>query len=240
MFFVSLWKKFRSNIMNKLLLLEDDSILSNEISTFLKSKGFDCDCVYDGDLFFRQLGQGPYAMYLLDVNVPKINGLDVCRKIRERDTSTPILILTAYGEVQDKFDAFQRGADDYLVKPFHLDELYIRIMAMLRRSSQPHEQRDTLSVEDLEIDLSEMKVKRANQPIDLTPKEYQLLLLLVKAKGRTLSKQAIAEQIWDVHFETNLKTIEVYINFLRKKIDKEHPKKLIHTRPGFGYYLSAE
>lgn len=226
--------------MTKLLLLEDDAILSKEISTFLQSKEIECDCVFDGDLFFRQLNKGAYAMYLLDVNVPKMNGLDVCKKIRENDSSTPILILTAYGEIQDKFDAFELGADDYLVKPFHLEELYIRIMAMLRRSNQPQERKDTLSVEDLEIDITEMKVKRANHTIDLTPKEYQLLLLLVKAKGRTLSKQTIAEQIWDVHFETNLKTIEVYINFLRKKIDKDYPKKLIHTRPGFGYYLSAE
>lgn len=226
--------------MSKLLLLEDDVILSNEISAFLKSKDFECDCVFDGDLFFRQLNQGSYEMYLLDINVPKMNGLDVCRKIRESDTSTPILILTAYGEIQDKYDAFERGADDFLVKPFHLDELYIRILAMLRRSVQPQERKDFLRVEDLEIDLTEMKVKRANQSIDLTPKEYHLLVLLVKAKGRTLSKQAIAEQIWDVHFETNLKTIEVYINFLRKKIDKDQPIKLIHTRPGYGYFLSVD
>ncbi len=149
-------------------------------------------------------------------------------------------MLTAYGEIQDKFDAFQHGADDYLVKPFHLDELYIRIMALLRRSTQPQEKKDMLQVADLEIDLGEMKVKRAGQPIELTPKEYQLLLFLVKAKGRTVSKQLIAEEVWDIHFETSLNTIEVYINFLRKKIDKDHEKKLIHTRPGYGYYLNFE
>lgn len=207
-------------LMNKLLLLEDDAILSNEISTFLKSKDFECDCVFDGDLFFRQLQQGPYAMYLLDVNVPKMNGLDVCKKIRESDASTPILILTAYGEIQDKFDAFERGADDYLVKPFHLDELYIRIMAMLRRSNQPQERKDTISVDDLEIDLTEMKVKRADQSIELTPKEYQLLVLLVKAKGRTLSKQTIAEQIWDVHFETNLRQLRCISISSEKRLTK--------------------
>ncbi|MBU1822253.1 MAG: response regulator transcription factor [Bacteroidetes bacterium] len=226
--------------MNKLLLLEDDIILSREISAFLKSKDFTCECVFDGDLFFRQLNREKYDMHLLDVNVPKMNGLDVCKKIRETDGSTPILILTAYGEIQDKFDAFERGADDYLVKPFHLDELYIRIMAMLRRSARPQERNDLITIQDLEIDLTEMKVKRADQSIELTPKEYQLLVLLAKAKGRTLSKQTIAEQIWDIHFETNLNTIEVYINFLRKKIDKDHPQKLIHTRSGYGYFMSAE
>jgi DNA-binding response OmpR family regulator len=169
-----------------------------------------------------------------------MNGLEVCKKIRSADKSTPILMLTAYGEIQDKFDAFQFGADDYLVKPFHLDELYIRIKAMLRRSTQPQDTSEVISIEDLRINLTEMKIQRGDQPIELTPKEYQLLVLLAKAKGRTLSKQTIAEQIWDIHFDTNLNTIEVYINFLRKKIDKDFAKKLIHTRPGFGYYLSSE
>ncbi|GHB65279.1 response regulator transcription factor [Persicitalea jodogahamensis] len=226
--------------MSRLLLLEDDPILSREVSTFLTSKGFECDCVFDGDLFFRQLGLATYEAYLLDINVPKLNGLDVCKRIRSADSTTPIVMLTAYGEIQDKFDAFQHGADDYLVKPFHLDELYIRIMALLRRSSQPQEKTDLLKVADLELDLTEMKVKRAGRSIELTPKEYQLLLFLVKAKGRTVSKQTIAEAVWDIHFETSLNTIEVYINFLRKKIDKDHDKKLIHTRPGFGYFISGE
>lgn len=226
--------------MPRLLLLEDDPVLSREVSTFLTSKGFVCDCVFDGDVFFRQLGMETYEAYLLDINVPKLNGLEVCKKVREKDSITPILMLTAYGEIQDKFDAFQNGADDYLVKPFHLDELFIRIMALLRRSSQPQEKIDLLTVADLEIDLAEMKVKRAGQPIELTPKEYKLLLFLVRAKGRTVSKQVIAEEVWDIHFETSLNTIEVYINFLRKKIDKDHDKKLIHTRTGYGYFIDFE
>ena len=162
--------------MSRILLLEDDSILSNEISTFLKSKGFTCDCVFDGDVFFRQVKAGPYDLYLLDINVPQMNGLEVCRQIRATDQSTPIMMLTAYGEIQDKFDAFERGADDYLVKPFHLEELYIRILALLRRSTQPQEKRDMITVADLEINLTEMKVKRAGLAIDLTPKEYHCLL----------------------------------------------------------------
>jgi DNA-binding response OmpR family regulator len=226
--------------MHKILLLEDDAILSNEISTFLKTKEFLCDTVFDGNVFFQQLKLQTYSVYLLDINVPGMNGLEVCKKIRSADKSTPILMLTAYGEIQDKFDAFQFGADDYLVKPFHLDELYIRIKAMLRRSTQPQDTSEVISIEDLRINLTEMKIQRGDQPIELTPKEYQLLVLLAKAKGRTLSKQTIAEQIWDIHFDTNLNTIEVYINFLRKKIDKDFAKKLIHTRPGFGYYLSSE
>lgn len=224
----------------KAILLEDDLILSKEVISFLNSMEIECDAVFDGELFFRQQKLNHYDIYLLDINVPKFNGLDVCKKIRETDKNTPILMLTTYRDIQDKMDAFNMGADDYLVKPFHFDELYVRILALLRRSANPQETNDTITIKDLEINTKDLKVKRNGVTIDLTPKEYQLLLILAKANGRTLSKHAIAEQIWDVHFDSNLNTIEVYINFLRKKIDKEHPEKLIHTRPGFGYYLNTE
>ncbi|MBN9284448.1 MAG: response regulator transcription factor [Flavobacterium sp.] len=224
----------------KILLLEDDLVLSKEIHDFLKSKDIECDCVFDGEVFFRQLKTDKYNIYLLDINVPKLNGLDVCTKIRETDKTTPILMISAYGDLTDKVDAFQLGADDYLVKPFHLEELLIRVLALLRRSSTPQNEEELIVIDDLEISPSTMTVKRANTVIELTQKEYQLLLLLARAKGRTLSKQSISEQIWDAHFDTNLNTIEVYINFLRKKIDRNYETKLIHTRPGFGYYLKDE
>ncbi len=224
----------------KALLLEDDIILSKEIISFLKSMNIDCDAVFDGEVFFRQQKLDSYDIFLLDINVPKLNGLDVCKKIRTTDTATPILMLTAYRDIQDKMDAFTIGADDYLVKPFHFDELYIRILALLRRSSAPQEKKDVIIIKDLEINTKELKVKRNGQVIELTPKEYQLLLILAKANGRVLSKQAISEQIWDVHFDSNLNTIEVYINFIRKKIDKDHAEKLILTRSGYGYYINNE
>lgn len=224
----------------KVLVLEDDLVLSNEIVTFLKSMNIECDTVFDGELFFRQINNVTYDLYILDINVPKLNGLDVCKKVRETDKNTPILILTAYREIQDKLDAFTLGADDYLVKPFHFDELYVRLLSLKRRSSAKQEDHQIIKIKDLEIDLDESKVKRSNELIELTPKEFQLLVILTKAKGRTLSKNAIAEQIWDVHFESNLNTIEVYINFLRKKIDKNFEEKLILTRPGFGYYINVE
>jgi DNA-binding response OmpR family regulator len=223
----------------KALLLEDDPILSKEVLSFLKSMKIDCDAVFDGEVFFRQQKSETYDIYLLDINVPKLNGLDVCKQIRETDKATPILMLTAYRDIQDKMDAFTIGADDYLVKPFHFDELYIRILALLRRSTIPQEKKDIIVIKDLEIDTQELKVKRSGVAVELTPKEYQLLLILAKANGRVLSKQAISEQIWDVHFDSNLNTIEVYINFLRKKIDKEHEEKLILTRPGYGYYIKT-
>lgn len=224
----------------KVLVLEDDLILSNEIVTFLKSMNMECDTVFDGELFFRQINNITYDLYILDINVPKLNGLDVCEKVRKTDRNTPILMLTAYREIQDKLDAFTLGADDYLVKPFHFDELYVRLLSLKRRSLIKQEDHQIIRIKDLEIDLDESKVKRNNELIELTPKEFQLLVILAKAKGRTLSKNAIAEQIWDVHFESNLNTIEVYINFLRKKIDKKFEEKLISTRPGFGYYINVE
>jgi DNA-binding response OmpR family regulator len=200
----------------------------------------DCDDVFDGELFFRQQKLATYNIYILDINVPKINGLDVCKTIRETDKATPILMLTAYREIQDKMDAFNTGADDYLVKPFHFDELYIRIMALIRRSSTLQEETNYLRIKDLEIETESMKVTRSGNLIELTPKEYQLLLILAKANGRILSKLKIAEQIWDIHFESSMNTIEVYINFLRKKIDKDYDEKLILTRPGYGYYLNVD
>lgn len=226
--------------MSKILLLEDDPVLSKETKTFLVQKGFVCDCVFDGDTFFRQLRGHQYDVFLLDINVPKINGLDVCRQIRETDSTTPILMLTAYSDIQDKIDAFEYGADDYLTKPFHFDELYARVLAVLRRSSKPQEKDDLLVVEDLVINLTEQTVTRSGERIELTPREYQLLVFLAQAKGRVLSKQTISDQVWDIHFDTQTNTIEVYINFLRRKIDKNFPLKLIHTRPGYGYYLKAE
>lgn len=222
------------------LLLEDDPDLSREIRSFLLSKKIECDTVFDGELFFRQIKKNDYDIFLLDINVPRINGLDVCKQVRESNKLTPIIMLTAYGDIQDKTDAFGLGADDYLVKPFHFEELFLRITSLLRRSNTPQDADSVMVIDDLEINMTEMKVYRKGEFIDLTPKEYQLLMTLAKAKGRVLSKQSIAEQIWDIHFDSNMNTIEVYINFLRKKIDRNHPTKLIHTRPGFGYYLKIE
>lgn len=224
----------------KILLLEDDYTLSKEIKLFLVSKGFECDGLYDGSLFFRQLKLAKYDLFLLDVNVPGINGLEICKQVRQHDNETPILMLTAFGEVQDKVAAFSYGADDYLVKPFHFEELLARIQSLLRRKSNPQAKDEKIHVEDLEINVSDSKVGRGGQEVLLSPKEYQLLLLLAQAKGRIVSKQTIAEQIWDYNVDASHNTIEVYINFLRKKVDAQYDLKLIHTKPGYGYYLKAE
>ncbi len=224
----------------KVLLLEDDFKLSSEVRVFLADKHIECDVVYDGNLFLKQFKQTDYNLFILDINVPGMNGMEVCANIRQVDKVTPIIMLTAFGEIEDKVDAFNRGADDYLVKPFHFDELFIRIQSQMRRNHTPQTGDEIIKVEDLEINISEMKVRRGDVLIALSPKEYQLLVLLASAGGRTVSKQTISERVWDINFETGTNTIEVYINFLRKKIDRDFSPKLIHTRPGFGYYLKAE
>jgi len=175
----------------------------------------------------------------LDVNVPGLNGIEVCKQIRNENKNLPILMLTAYGEVENKVTAFNNGADDYLVKPFHFDELFVRLNALLRRKEIPQTNVNQFKLADLTIEFDTMQVTRKGVEISLSPKEYKLLSILANANGRVLSKNYIAEQLWDYHIETNQNTIEVYINFLRKKIDKDNLNKLIHTKVGFGYYLKG-
>ena len=226
--------------MVNILLLEDDFKMASETKLFLDSQSYSCDVVYDGTIFFKQKLQKRYQIYILDINVPSLNGLEVCKRIREEDQVTPVLMLSAYSAVEDKVQALAYGADDYLVKPFHMDELLARIKALLRRAKSPQKESDVVyTVEDLEINVTEMQVSRAGHNIQLTPKEYKLLELLAVARGRPVSKQAIAAQVWDLNFETGTNTIEVYISFLRNKIDKGFNVALIHTRPGYGYYLKA-
>ncbi len=225
--------------MNSILLLEDDFKMSSEIKLFFARSGFECDVVYDGLLFMKQLKTAVYDLYILDVNVPSMNGLEVCQTIRKTDAHTPILMLTAFNDVNDKVEALEFGADDYLVKPFHFDELLARVKALLRRGGkrQEEEAQHGVVIANLRLDFADQKVYREEKEIALTQKEYKLLELLVNAKGRTINKQTIAEEVWDINFETGTNTIEVYINFLRNKVDKDYEPKLIHTRPGFGYYL---
>ncbi len=223
----------------QILLLEDDFTLSAEIKLFLENNAYQCDCVYDGSLLLKQYNLKKYDLLILDINVPGINGLQVCNSIRELDKHIPILMLTAFGEIEDKLTAFNNGADDYLVKPFHFDELLMRSKSLLRRKITPQAADDIISVDDLVINLTELQVSRNNNAINLTPKEFKLLAILAKANGRVLSKSQIAAELWDYHIETNQNTIEVYINFLRKKIDRDSEIKLIHTKVGYGYYLKA-
>lgn len=223
--------------MNTILLLEDDTTLSQEINVFLTKNNYQCDCVYDGKFVINQYKLKNYDCVILDVNVPGKNGIEVCKQLRNDDKFVPILMLTAFGEVSDKVSAFNSGADDYLVKPFHFDELLARINALLRRKQIPQSDLIYITVGDLVIDTNEKRVTRNGKDINLSPKEYKLLIILAKSKGRILSKAQISEELWEYNIETNHNTIEVYINFLRKKIDKGFETSLVHTKIGFGYFL---
>ena len=221
--------------------MEDDLILSAELSKFLEDNNFEVKRVYDGNLFLSEVKQNNYELFLLDINVPKTNGLKVCEKIREEDKNTPIIMISAYGDLSDKKDAFNRLADDYLVKPFQFEELLMRMNSLIRRrSSDKNVSEKVITIEDLKINKTEQKVFRKGKEIILTVKEFQLLLLLAENPGKTFSKQQISEMVWQHNFNTNTNTVEVYINFLRKKIDKGFDVKLIHTRSGFGYFLNPQ
>ena len=225
----------------KILILEDDIVLAAELKKFLEKNGFTCQNVFDGEQFLVDAQKSKFDFYLLDINVPKLNGLDVCQAIRKTDKETPIVIISAYGDLEDKKQAFDRLADDYLVKPFQFEEMLMRLKVMERRKSMKEEKEsEIIEISDLVIDKTRQKVSRGGKDIGLTVKEYFLLLLLAESPGKIFSKQHISEQVWDINFSTNTNTIEVYINFLRKKIDKDFSIKLIHTRSGFGYYLKAD
>jgi DNA-binding response OmpR family regulator len=225
---------------NSILLLEDDLKLSNEIQLFLNNQNFDCEIVLNGQDCLEKIKLKSYDLLILDINVPIINGIDVCKNTRAMGIKTPVMMLTAFSDIDNKVNALESGADDYLAKPFHFEELHARIKALLRRAKQNVEEFEKIIIADLEIIPETMQVYRSEKQIMLTPKEYKLLLALAKAKGKTLSKQVIAEEVWNINFETGTNTIEVYINFLRNKIDKDYTEKLIHTRPGFGYYLKND
>jgi DNA-binding response OmpR family regulator len=221
------------------LLLEDDPILSTEISNLLRSKDVEVSIALDGEQFWPVFQSKDFQLLILDVNVPVFNGLKICAKVREINSQIPILMLTAFSEISDKIQAFEMGADDYLTKPFHFEELYIRIQALVRRGKIQRQEDNIIHFSEIKIDDTKKEVYRNTLKIDLTPKEYKLLLMLIRARGHILSKQDIADHLWDYHIETNINTIEVYINFLRKKIDSPFEQKMIQTKVGFGYYIKS-
>ena len=224
-------------INNRILLAEDEPKLGQVIQDELNRQGYVTDIAYDGLVAEKLFKQHNYALILLDVNLPYKNGLALCKEFRDAKKNIPIIMLTALGEIQDKMDAFNLGADDYIVKPFHFNELFARIKVFLKRTDLANEIGEKISVADLEINLLEKTVTKANQLINLTAKEFALITLLARSKGKIISKQEILEKVWGLSFDTGTNTIEVYISFLRNKLDKPFAKKLIHTKPGFGYFL---
>jgi two-component system copper resistance phosphate regulon response regulator CusR len=221
----------------RILLAEDEPKLGQIIQEELIRQGYNTDVAYDGLVAEKLFQQHNYSLVLLDVNLPYKNGLALCKEFRETKKSIPIIMLTALGEIDNKMNAFNLGADDYIVKPFHFNELFARIKVFLKRAESGVEQSEKLSISDLEIDLLNKSVTRGTTIINLTAKEFALLALLAKSNGKVISKQDILEKVWGLTFDTGTNTIEVYISFLRNKIDKPFNTKLIHTKPGFGYFV---
>jgi two-component system copper resistance phosphate regulon response regulator CusR len=220
----------------RILLAEDESTLANIIQEELTRGGYKLDIASDGLKASKLFIEHDYSLVLLDINLPGKNGLVLCKEFRKANKKIPIIMLTAIGEIHDKVAAFDIGADDYLVKPFHFDELFARIKVLLKRADLG-DVADKIVYQDLEIDFRNKAVSRQGIVIGLTAKEFTLLSLLAKNPERVISKQEILEKVWDLSFDTGTNTIEVYISFLRNKIDKPFSTKLIHTKPGFGYFI---
>lgn len=221
-----------------ILVVEDEPKVGAFIQEGLQEQGFVVDLVTRGSEAIAAFGTKPYQMAILDVLLPEVSGIELCRNFRNQNPQIPILLLTALGTTTDKLNGFDSGADDYLVKPFEFQELLARIKALTRRSMPVQETSDVLTVADLELDLIRKKIRRGNQEINLTATEFRLLEYLMKNRDRVISKEEIGDKVWGMDFDTGTNYIEVYINLLRKKIDKEFPQKLIHTRFGLGYYFS--
>lgn len=227
-------------LLKKLLLIEDDPILNRNIKEALLAEGMEVENVFDGALAAKMLAKNHYDCIILDINLPGQNGYEICRNFRAYDTTTPVLMLTAFGELEDKVHGYDLGADDYLTKPFYMRELVLRINALLKRSTNnPLEKKGnaTITVGDIVVHLANKTVMRQGIEISLTPREYQILLRLLQSKGELVSKKDLIQEIWGTALDVNTNTIEVYINFLRKKIDKPFGKESIKTKIGFGYYF---
>ncbi|WP_027000736.1 response regulator transcription factor [Eisenibacter elegans] len=224
----------------KILLVEDDMRVSSLIQRGLETEGFVLTLAYDG-LSAQKLAQSQeFDLVITDVILPQQDGISLCKALRALFPQLPILMLTALGTTDDKVEGFDAGADDYLVKPFEMRELLARIRVLLKRAGTRPQGSTRLQLADLEMNLDAKSVARGSQPIDLTPKEFKLLAYMLQNAGRVLSRSEIAEKVWDTHFDTGTNFIDVYINYLRKKIDKPFDKKLIHTKAGMGFVLKEE
>lgn len=224
----------------RILVVEDEQKVASFLKNGLEEQGYLVDLAYDGYTGEKLAVNNEYDLILLDVIIPMINGIELCKKIKASKPEVPVLMLTALGTTDDKVVGFDSGADDYLVKPFEFKELTARIKALTKRSQLKLRSEllpNILSVGDLKLDLDKKLAIRQDKTISLTAKEFALLEYLVRNKGRVVSKVDIAEHVWDITFDTGTNVVEVYVNLLRKKIDKDFDAKLIQTRIGLGYVL---
>jgi len=225
----------------KILLIEDEKKIADTLSKGLKELDFEVDTAYDGSIGYRLFNSGKYNLVITDINLPGMNGYEVCRKIRINNQNVPIIILSALGTTDDKMEGFEAGVDDYLVKPFEFKELLVRIRAILKRSMlQQFPVGNLLKFADVEMNVDSMEVTRSGIAIPLTTKEFQLLEYFMRNRNRVVSRAEISERVWNLDFDTKTNVIDVYVNFLRKKIDRNFESKLIHTQVGMGYIMKEK
>ncbi len=227
----------------KILLVEDERKLADTIKAGLQEHDYEVAIAYNGEdgknLFFSQ----SFNLIILDINLPFINGYELCKIIREKNKQVPIILLTALNFTENKVEGFELGADDYIPKPFEFTELLARIKAILRRaelSKSPSDEESVLGIADLELDLNRKEARRSGNKITLTAKEFQLLEFFLRNKDKVVSREDISRNVWETEFDPQTNVIDVYVNFLRKKLDKGYTPKLIHTHVGLGYILKDD
>lgn len=226
----------------RILVIEDEERVASLIKKGLEELGFAVTIAAEGAVGRQLATGGLFDLVITDVLLPDVNGVDVCKAIREELPHLPIIMLTALGTTDDKVDGFDAGANDYLVKPFDFRELYVRIRELLKRvpPGSGSNRKTILKAADLEMNLETRIVRRNQKDINLTPKEFRLLEYMMNNQGRVLTRTEIAQHVWETAFDTGTNFIDVYINYLRKKIDKGHPVKLIQTRPGIGFIFKEQ
>jgi two-component system, OmpR family, copper resistance phosphate regulon response regulator CusR len=221
----------------KILIVEDEIKVATFIKKGLQTQNFEAEIAETGSEAKHSFDENSFDLIILDIGLPDMSGLEVCEYIRSKNAKIPILMLTALGTVADKLSGFEVGTDDYMVKPFDFMELLVRVKSLLKRVCDTELPSESLQVADLELDLKEKVARREGKVVELTAKEFSLLEYLMINKGRVVSKVDIAEKVWDINFDTGTNFIEVYVNYLRNKVDKGFSNKLIHTIVGMGYML---
>lgn len=225
--------------MQTILIVEDEKRVADLLKIGLEENGYQTMVAYDGAMGLRLFQSNSFQLVISDIILPKLDGFELCKEIRKVNERIPILMLTALGSADDKLEGFDAGADDYMAKPFDFRELNARVKVLLKRNAEtvvrPPEQ---ITYADLSVNLNLREVARNNIAIKLSPKEYNLLLYMLENAEKVITRVEIAEKVWNTHFDTGTNFIDVYINYLRKKIDKDFGKKLIHTKPGVGFILS--
>ncbi len=233
--------------MKKILVVEDEAHVVSFINKGLTEEGFEVSVAMDGNSGYNMFEQNKFDLIILDIMLPGINGIEVCKMIRKKDTQIPILILTALGTSENIVQGLESGADDYLVKPFKFIEFVARIKTLIRRTvkgnsevTEYDHQENSYQIDNLVVNDYTKKVKRNHSDIQLTSTEYRLLLYFIQNKNKVLSRMEILESVWGIEFSMSTNVVDVYVNYLRKKIEPQGEQKLIHTIIGMGYVLKTE